>query len=152
MGLLLIVLITAVVLAPLGLIINGTGTRLQKNHHHTHILNIFGITMIVSSAFLVLFAFCGFVATGVGLINADVNKYERILERSTIERSIMELDYVEWPSILNEALQFNKKEKLISFENSTWLYKYWTRTFSVDTIAIPQNKSTHRSIIKLESE
>lgn len=65
----------------------------------------------------------------------DLQKFKN--QKSSIVRMLQE-DYNS--TNLSNAIDFNNKQKMIVVENNTFLFKYSTSYFSVDTIQIPETK------------
>jgi hypothetical protein len=152
MGLTLILFIIAAVFAFIGYKLYVKGEESLTGYNDMNITKGLGCFGWFVSGLTLLLAVGFTIGIACSPIMMDVDIQKRMYERGSIERQLKEQDAISWQNTLNAALEFNIKEKTVALENSTFYYKYWSRPWYVDTIEIPQNKTTSRSIVKLEKE
>lgn len=80
-------------------------------------------------------------------IKKDLHLQEYKNQKSSIVRMLQE-DYNS--QNLSNAINFNNKQKMIVVENKTFLFKYSTSYYSVDTIQIPEKKFMPTSKVIVE--
>jgi hypothetical protein len=80
-------------------------------------------------------------------IKKDLHLQEYKNERYSIVRMLQE-DYNS--QNLSNAIEFNNKQKMIVAENNSFLFKYTTSYYSVDTIQIPEKKFMPTSKVIVE--
>lgn len=121
-----------------GLLMWGSKEIFDRFHD---IRETIGVVSFVFNLIGVVVCFCVF---GVSVISASASYIKKDLDlqkfknqKSSIVRMLQE-DYNS--TNLSNAIDFNNKQKMIVVENSTFLFKYSTSYFSVDTIQIPETK------------
>lgn len=128
----LIVLIVCIVVCVLAV------TNTERCKFFMEIVCWISIVISVSIGVLSLIAFVLYMSSvSVNCIGKDLDLQEFKNQKSSIVRMLQE-DYNS--TNLSNAIDFNNKQKMIVVENNTFLFKYSTSYFSVDTIQIPETK------------
>lgn len=138
MGIALIVLAVGAVLIALGYFLVDALSEVSQGIGVTSI-----IVGILSLAFSVIFWL--FFAIEVASKNVTTKKLE--CSRDKLSRLLNE-DYNS--NNLNEALDFNEKQKICSYKEATFMWSHMgTEGVCVDTIAIPTGKFIPRQILNI---
>lgn len=110
------------------------GAKNQKLEHF-----YFGATC-VSFVFLCI-SICVFLFNVMSVSNSYIKKDLHLQEYKNRRYSIVRMLQEDYNSQnLSNAIDFNNKQKMIVVENNTFLFKYSTSYYSVDTIQIPEKK------------
>ncbi len=143
MGLILIIGFISLVFTILAIII----TKININYDNDGFATLFAFISII---FGLVFIICSIDMFGrlYDYTLIDANKQKVLIDRSVIVRKLQET-YNQ--NNLNDAIDFNAKQKKIKIENLTFLQKYNTETFYVDTIEIPNIQYIPKQKIELIS-
>lgn len=106
-----------------------------------------GIIGMVLCSVILLFPSIKLMSIGYDYLNSSTDRNKTLIDRNILERKLQETYNQD---NLNEALYFNSLQKKIKIENSSFLQKYRTSIYYVDTIKIPTINYTPKQIIKLE--
>lgn len=140
MGIALIILGIGLILVTLGyFFVNTSSDTLQG----------IGIASFVVSVLTFLFSIMFWLSTGIEYANKKVITMKMENTRGVLNRMLQE-DYN--AENLRSALEFNSKQKICSYKESTFMWSYMgTNGVCGDTIAIPTGKFIPRQIIQLDT-
>ena len=140
MGIALIILGVGLLLATLGyFFLNTSSDTLQG----------IGIASFVVSVLTFLFSIMFWLSTGIEYANKKVITLRMENTRGVLNRMLQE-DYN--AENLRSALEFNSKQKICAYKESTFMWSYMgTNGVCGDTIAIPTGKFIPRQIIQLDT-
>lgn len=140
MGIALIILGVGLLLATLGyFFLNTSSDTLQG----------IGIASSVVSVLTFLFSIMFWLSTGIEYANKKVITMRMENTRGVLNRMLQE-DYN--AENLRSALEFNSKQKICLYKESTFMWSYMgTNGVCGDTIAIPTGKFIPRQIIQLDT-
>lgn len=140
MGIALIILGIGLILVTLGyFFVNTSSDTLQG----------IGLASFVVSALTLLFSTMFWLCTGIEYANKKVITMKMENTRGVLNRMLQE-DYN--AENLRSALEFNSKQKICSYKESTFMWSYMgTDGVCGDTIAIPTGKFIPRQIIQLDT-
>ena len=140
MGIALIILGVGLLLATLGyFFLNTSSDTLQG----------IGIASFVVSVLTFLFSIMFWLSTGIEYANKKVITLRMENTRGVLNRMLQE-DYN--AENLRSALEFNSKQKICLYKESTFMWSYMgTNGVCGDTIAIPAGKFIPRQIIQLDT-
>lgn len=140
MGIALIILGIGLILATLGYIfLNTSSETLQE----------IGIASIVVSIVTFVFSIIFWLFFAIEVSSKNVTTKRLECSRDKLSRLLNE-DYNS--NNLNEALDFNEKQKICSYKEATFMWSHMgTEGVCVDTIAIPTGKFIPRQIIQLDT-
>lgn len=112
--------------------------------------NFCGLGEIIAGGAIIISA-CAFIAKGSFVVDSyfekDLDFQESKNTRQLLTRMLME-DYN--ATNLSNAIEFNNKQKMIVVENNSFMFRYLTRYYSVDTIQIPDKKFMPTSKVIVE--
>jgi len=147
MGLTLLLLILGFCI--LMILIWGIVYYIGKNNCSDFSEYISGVSIVVIVIFccILLFPSVKVMSIGYDYLNSSTDRNKTLTDRNILERKLQETYNQD---NLNEALYFNSLQKKIKIENSSFLQKYRTSIYYVDTIKIPTINYTPKQIIKLE--
>lgn len=140
MGIALIILGVGLLLATLGYFFLNTSSETLQG---------IGIASSVVSVLTFLFSIMFWLSTGIEYANKKVITMKMENTRGVLNRMLQE-DYN--AENLRSALEFNSKQKICSYKESTFMWSYMgTNGVCGDTIAIPTGKFIPRQIIQLDT-
>lgn len=140
MGIALIILGIGLILASLGYFFLNTSSETLQG---------IGIASFVVSVLTFLFSIMFWLSTGIEYANKKVITMKMENTRGVLNRMLQE-DYN--AENLRSALEFNSKQKICAYKESTFMWSYMgTNGVCADTIAIPTDKFIPRQIIQLDS-
>lgn len=140
MGIALIILGIGLILASLGYFFLNTSSETLQG---------IGIASFVVSVLTFLFSIMFWLSTGIEYANKKVITMKMENTRGVLNRMLQE-DYN--AENLRSALEFNSKQKICAYKESTFMWSYMgTNGVCGDTIAIPTGKFIPRQIIQLDT-
>lgn len=140
MGIALIILGVGLLLATLGYFFLNTSSETLQG---------IGIASGVVSVLTFLFSIMFWLSTGIEYANKKVITMRMENTRGVLNRMLQE-DYN--AENLRSALEFNSKQKICAYKESTFMWSYMgTNGVCGDTIAIPTGKFIPRQIIQLDT-
>ena len=140
MGIALIILGVGLLLATLGYFFLNTSSETLQG---------IGIASSVVSVLTFLFSIMFWLSTGIEYANKKVITMRMENTRGVLNRMLQE-DYN--AENLRSALEFNSKQKICLYKESTFMWSYMgTNGVCGDTIAIPTGKFIPRQIIQLDT-
>lgn len=140
MGIALIILGIGLILVTLGYFFVNTSSETLQG---------IGIASSVVSVLTFLFSIMFWLSTGIEYANKKVITMKMENTRGVLNRMLQE-DYN--AENLRSALEFNSKQKICLYKESTFMWSYMgTNGVCGDTIAIPLGKFIPRQIIQLDS-
>ena len=140
MGIALIILGVGLLLATLGYFFLNTSSETLQG---------IGIASFVVSVLTFLFSIMFWLSTGIEYANKKVITLRMENTRGVLNRMLQE-DYN--AENLRSALEFNSKQKICAYKESTFMWSYMgTNGVCGDTIAIPTGTFIPRQIIQLDT-
>lgn len=141
MGIALIVLAIGVILFSLGyFFLNTSSDTLQQ----------IGVASIVVAILTFVFSIMFWVFFAIEVSSKNVTAKKLECSRDKLSRLLNE-DYN--ADNLNEALDFNEKQKICSYKEATFMWSHMgTEGVCVDTIAIPTGKFIPRQILNITGD
>lgn len=112
--------------------------------------NVAGVGCYVFGVLIVIFGACTIVFCAYVIKNdlkKDIHLQSTKNEKQLLTRMLLE-DYN--ATNLSNAIEFNNKQKMIVVENNSFMFRYLTRYYSVDTIQIPDKKFMPTSKVIVE--
>ena len=140
MGIALIILGIGLILVTLGYFFVNTSSETLQG---------IGIASFVVSVLTFVFSIMFWLNTGIDYANKKVITMKMENTRGVLNRMLQE-DYN--AENLRSALEFNSKQKICLYKESTFMWSYMgTNGVCGDTIAIPASKFIPRQIIQLDT-